>query len=475
MYLRRGIIRPLDADAGDRAIDRAMFGVVDHLHGEVEAQATRDLLTGFLARRFFVDAVDAALAGVEPASKAAVCCQLSIENLKQINDDFGTETGDGLLAMCAAAVEQALRGKDVLFGRLGGAELGVFWPAGGVQAAYKKLQAALPKLTSVTLKLDDDDDDTVELAVVDTMRSARTARAVQAEIVIGVTATDDSMIQADGLLGAAREACDSARTMGAGSIYVAGSESEQRRVLEQMVSYANKALERGSLILLGQRVTSLVDAALPPALHVAISARDRADKPIPSHLFAPAMARVSNAADIDLWGFRQTLAWMQAHEEEVEAYALVIVPLSSASMKNEDLPQRIMGEFMESPVPPGKICFEIPDRDAVENLSEVAELVNTMKEFGCRFVLDEFGSGHQNYDYIKRIAVDYVTVKTAFVNEAQKNPKDFAMAKSINELVHFMGKKTMPKQERGAHTAATMREIGIDFLYDLTERAQLAP
>lgn len=101
--------------------------------------------------------------------------------------------------------------------------------------------------------------------------------------------------------------------------------------------------------------------------------------------------------------------------------------------------------------------------------------MNTLKEFGCRFVLDEFGSGHENYDYVKELDVDYVTVKSAFVTDARQSPKDFAMAKSINELVHFMGKKTIAKQEKGLDLAGTMREIGIDFLYDLAERSQLEP
>ena len=59
--------------------------------------------------------------------------------------------------------------------------------------------------------------------------------------------------------------------------------------------------------------------------------------------------------------------------------------------------------------------------------------------------------------------------------DAQKSPKDFAMAKSINELVHFMGKKTIGKQQAGLELAETMREIGIDFLYDLAEQTELTP
>ncbi len=480
MYLRRGILRSLDAEIETPPLERAMFGVVDQLHSQVEEQATRDPLTGFLTRRFFAEAIDAALASVESGgTKQAACCHISIENLKQVNDEFGLETGDGLLKVVADALQQTLRVKGLVYGRLSGSELGVYWPTGGVQAALKRLRAASEGLKAVALVLDDsvpaDGDSTVELSEQSLSSAQTVVSAIHADIVIGLTGSDDAMVQADGLLIAAREACDTARGMGIGALFVAGSESEQRRALEQMAAYANKALERDRLVLLAQHVVSLTDSTLPPALHVVVSARDRADKSIPAHLFAPALARASVAADIDLWSFRQTLAWMLANEDALDRYAVVIVSLSSASMKNENLPQQIMSGFMEVPVPPGKLCFEILDRDVVANLVEAGDLISTLKEFGCRFVLDEFGSGHDNYDYIKRLEVDYVTIKSSFVVDAQKNPKDFAMAKSINELVHFMGKKTMAKQERGLDLAATMREIGVDFLYDLNEQIQLAP
>lgn len=480
MYLRRGTLRTLDNEIESAPLERAMFGVVDQLHSQVEEQATRDPLTGFLSRRFFIEAIDASLAGGDAGgTKHAACCHISLENLKQVNDDFGVETGDGLLKSVADALQQALRVKGLIYGRLSGSELGVFWPTGGVQSALKKLQSANSSLQAVSLVLDnsepEDGDRTIQLSEQSLSSAETVINAIRAEIVIGLTGSDDALVQAEGLLGVARDACETARGMGIGSLFVAGNETEQRRALEQMVAYAGKALERERLVLLAQSVVSLTDSDLPPALHVAVSARDRADKSIPVHLFAPALARARCAADIDLWSFRQTLAWMQAHEDELERYAVVIVPLSSASMKNEQLPQQIMTEFMETPVPPGKICFEIPDRDVVANLAEAGDLITTLREFGCRFVLDEFGSGHDNYDYLKRLEVDYVTIKSSFVIDAQKNPKDFAMAKSINELAHFMGKKTMAKQERGLDLAPTMREIGVDFLYDLSEQAQLAP
>lgn len=475
MYLRRGILRALDEEPATPALERAMVGVVDRFHSQVEAHATRDPLTGLLNRKFFVEAIDGSLPAADTsAARSVALAHISIENLKQVNDERGVAAGDALLKACVEALTKSLRGKDLLFGRLGGAELGVYWPSGGIQGAYKKLQVAVETLRNVTMPVDPEDETIeIEMTATHTSEVATAARPVAAEVVVGVTGSEDGLVQAEGLLTAAREACETAREMGTGSIYVAGNESQQRRQLEQMVAYANKALERSCLMLSGQYVASLRDRELPPALRVAVAARDRNDKPIPPHVFGPALARAESAAAIDLWALRETLAWMTTHEEAVEGYAVIMLELSAASIKNEELPGQIMSLFMESAVPPGKVCFALPDRDVVDNLVEASELISTLKEFGCRFVLDEFGSGHANYDYIKELEVDFVTVRSSFVADAQKNPKDFAMAKSINELVHFMGKKTIAKQEPGRDLSATMHEIGIDFLHDLHERMQL--
>ena len=503
MYLRRGIIKPLDRENDGPAMDRAMFGMVDRFHNQVEEHATQDALTGFLNRKAFVAAIEAALSvgDATSSSKSAALCHLAIENLKAVNDEHGVACGDALIKAVADKLRDEIKGKDLVFGRLAGADLAVFWPRGGIQRAYKKLRSSFEALSDVAVTPAAGDVDpavTASEAVtadIDVQGAATTARLdddaattpamdadadtlvhpVAPEMVIGVTGTDDRLADAENLLAVAKEACDTAHGMGIGSIYVAGSENRQQLQMEQMVAYVEKALEHERLLLTAQSVSSLTDTELPPAMHVAVAALDRASKPIPAQLFMPALGRSKSAGEVDLWAFKQTLSWMIDNEDEIEKYAVVIVPLSPASMKNEDLPHLIMTEFMETPVPPGKICFEIPDRSVVENVIEAGELIRTLKEFGCRFVLDEFGSGHDNYDYVKELDVDFVTVQTDFVTDAAKDPKDFAMAKSINELVHFMGKKTVAKQAPGMDLRETMREIGIDFLYDLSEQAQLRP
>ncbi len=476
MYLRRGILRILDRSEESPALERAMVGVVERLHTQVEEHATRDPLTGFLLRKFFVDAIDAAQPDTETqAARNAAVCEIAIENLAAVAQEHGEAAGEALRRALAEELKQAVRGRDIVFGVLADNLLGIYWPTGGIQGAYKKMQATLEALQGLSIKVEADG--SIDADATDITGEATDAqtlvRPFKPVLVAGISGGDDGLVQAEGLLAAAHEACETAREMGPGSIYVAGGENEQRRQLEQLVAWANGALERGDLSLHGQFVSSLSDAELPPSVYVAVGTVDRGGKPIPAQVFAPAVARCEMAAEIDLWTFRRTLAWMLAHEDELEQYALVVVPLSSASMRNEDLPHLIMSEFMETPVPPGRICFAIPDHDVVENVVEAGELISTLKEFGCRFVLDEFGSGHENYDYIKSLDVDFVTVKTSFITDASSDAKDFAMAKSINELVHFMGKKTIARQAPGGDLREVMTRIGIDFLHDQTDHVTL--
>ncbi|MGR8919521.1 MAG: DUF1631 family protein, partial [Gammaproteobacteria bacterium] len=489
MNLRRGVIEVIDDAATEAALERAMVGVVEGFHSQVEAQATRDALTGFLLGRFFGEAIDAALPDAETrAARDTAVCHLSIENLRAVNDAHGAAVGDALLKGVAETLERIVRGKNLVFGRLEGGVLGIYWPHGGIKSAYKKMQGVMDALAELSIDpasvIDDEaqtvdveaqtaNAETVDFNAAEDAAADAAAPAVAPEVVAGLSGSGESVVDAEGLLAAAREACDSARESGPGSIYIAGTENEQPRRLEQLISYADRALERDCLVLSGQHVTSLTETELPPSLVVAVGAADRNGKAIPPHLFGPAAARSASAGGIDLWVFRRTLAWVVDNEDEADRYALIVVPLSPASVKNEDLPNLLMGEFMETPVPPGRICFSLPDNDVVENLTEVSELISVLREFGCRFMLDEFGSGHANYDYIKSIDIDFVTVKSGFVSDAKKDPKDFAMAKSINELVHFMGKKTVAKQAAGEDLAETMVEIGIDFLLDQTERASL--
>jgi diguanylate cyclase (GGDEF)-like protein len=453
MYLRRGVLKPL-IDKEDGAVDRALFGMVNRMHEKVEAHATHDELTGFMNRKSFMQAIERHLPEGGKKDRGAVLCQLALVNLESINDEHGVAAGDELLQTVAKFIKDRIGEKRASFGRLGAGELGIYWQKGGLQSAYKKLQQCIDALGEHGIERDEE--------------------KIIAEVRAGITGVQDGMTQPDQLMTIVAEACVVAMSGSDKPIYVAGAENRYREQIEQMVSYIGRAIDRERLALLLLQVHALSNNDAQPAAHIAVTAEDRNGKLIPPAMFTQAMNNSERAFEVDEWVLKQTLAWMATLGDSLDDYAAVIIPLSQAAVRRDDLANVIVNELMQSTVPPGKICFEIADKNAIENVTETTELVRTLKEFGCKFILDEFGGGQTNYDYVKELAVDFVTIQSTYIAEAKANTKDFAMAKSINELAHFMGKLTIAKQDGTGDLGDILREIGVDFLYDLTKTSRIA-
>ncbi|MGD9601203.1 MAG: DUF1631 family protein [Gammaproteobacteria bacterium] len=450
MYLRRGLIRALGED-GESAVDRALYGVVNRLHEEVAEHAALDELTGLPTRNAFLNAIAPQLPQSVQAETAVVLGQLSIDNLKTFNEQGGTTTGDQLLKRTSEALKSTFDAKVVTLGRLGGNEWGIFWNRGGLQAAHKELSALLDKLKDVRLP---------------------TVPDLAPRYLAGIAAVDVELAALDPLVTAVHEATGLARHLPDPAIYVAGADSRQRKQLEQMTSYVAKAVERERLALLFHEVRALGNGALPAA-RVIVSAEDRNRKLVPPVLFNQAAFHTPHALDLDLWTLRHTLRWMAAHDEECERFSAFVIPLSHAAVGKDDIAHVVVNELMESAVPPARVCFEIEDKVAQSKLVEAGDLINTLREFGCQFILAEFGGAQGNYEYLKELAVNFVSLPSGYVQDARQDPKDLAMVRSINELAHFMGKLTIAKIQGDDATLQLLKDIKVDFVHDTNRATRL--
>jgi len=99
----------------------------------------------------------------------------------------------------------------------------------------------------------------------------------------------------------------------------------------------------------------------------------------------------------------------------------------------------------------------------IANLIKAQDFMAGLKALGCRFSLDDFGSGLSSFAYLKALPVDYLKIDGVFIRDIANNAINRAMVKAINEVGHVMGISTVAEYVEDEPTLAVVRELGLDY------------
>ncbi|WP_157981381.1 EAL domain-containing protein [Cognatilysobacter tabacisoli] len=418
------------------------------LAAQVEFQATHDELTGLVNRSEFDRRLRAVLDDGRARAAGSSLLYLDLDQFKIVNDTCGHIAGDELLKQLAGLLALQLDSGDTL-ARLGGDEFGVLMRE---RSADDALRVARSLLEAVGL-------------FVFTWQDQRFATGISIGHVHfsgdGLTATD--------ILSRADEACYVAKDLGRNRIhsYQPGDELQARRHGEmRWVGLIREALEQDRFVLHGQPIVRVAAAAEPPQ-HVEVLLRMRAHDGslIPPMDFLPAAERYDLMPRIDRWVVRAAIAAAAeaVADDAARPAPLVAINLSGATLCDAGFAPFVRAELARAGVPASRVCFEITETAAIANLTSAVRLINELKALGCRFSLDDFGSGLSSFAYLKHLPVDLLKIDGVFVRTMASDPVDRAMVASINEIGHVMGLETIAEFVENDAILAELRAIGVDY------------
>lgn len=423
------------------------------LNQEMSWQATHDTLTGLINRGEFEAQVAAALRGAKQDRHAHALLYLDLDQFKVINDTSGHIAGDVLLQTLSKSLQGQLRDSDIL-ARLGGDELGVLLP-----------HCPLERATAIAEEL--------RKSVKD-FRFVWEARTFELGVSIGLVEINEDSKSMTDLLIAADQACYLAKEQGRNKVCVY-QESDvmlaERHGEMLWVTRLNEAFESKSFRLYVMPIMHLRD---PVESHEEVLIRiqnSRGDIILPG-AFIPAAERYDLMPSIDRWVIQGVCRHIQQerddllskrHSDYQRAPTLYSINLSGISLRDADLHNFIVEQFERYSVRPEQICFEITETAVIANLSTAQLFMSKLKNIGCRFSLDDFGSGLSSFAYLKALPVDYLKIDGVFVRDIASNPINRAMVRAINEVGHVMGLHTVAEYVEDEQVLDIVREIGLDY------------
>ncbi len=405
--------------------------------------ATHDPLTDLINRREFEARLQHALRTAREEHKRHVVLYMDLDQFKIVNDTCGHVAGDELLKQLATLLRRQLRGSDTL-ARLGGDEFGVLLQGCSLREG-RQIAESLRRTVSG-------------------FRFVWEEKAFEVGASVGAVAITPESPDVVTVLSRADMACYAAKDRGRNRVHVyeeSDAELLRRHGEMRWVSQIRRALEEDRFVLYYQDIKPLQPTSEGRYIEVLVRLLDERGERVNPGVFLPAAERYNLIGNIDRWVVGHVFDWYARHALGRRLH--VAINLSGATLGDPEFSRFVRERLRHYQVPGQAVCFEITENAAIANLSEAAEFMQRLKGLGCRFSLDDFGSGLSSFAYLKSLPVDYLKIDGRFVKGMLDDPVDCTMVSAINEVGQAMRLRTIAEYAENASILRELERLAVDY------------
>ena len=407
---------------------------------ELTFLAQHDGLTGELNRHYLTEILEDTL---EDATRFRSSCGfllVAVDNLSRINESYGFDIADAVIAEVGKRLHSRMRGKDTL-GRYSGNKFGLV------------LRDCTPDDMAIAAER-------LLASVRDEMVPAKSGPIAVTVTIGGVTGPRHARSVAE-VLTRAQETLDIAKGKRRGSF------------LAYRPSVEREALRRENVRATDEIVAALNERRIFLAYETVVSAADR------KAAFYECLMRIRradgtliNAGEIVPVAERLGLVRLLDHRVlELVVDEMIAAPelraslnVSPASTTDPDWWAGLSTLLRANGGVANRLTVEITESAAIQDIDETRGFVARVKDLGCRIAIDDFGAGYTSFRNLRKLGVDIVKIDGAFVADIMRSEDDRAFVRTLIDLARRLKLATVAEWVQSEEAARMLQDWGCDYL-----------
>jgi diguanylate cyclase (GGDEF)-like protein/PAS domain S-box-containing protein len=417
---------------------------------ELSFAADHDPLTGLLNRRGFAPELADHMARVEQLGAQGALIVLDLDHFKRLNDALGYTTGDEVICAAAANIARMLQERDVL-ARLDGDEFAVLAPSADrarAVALAEQLRALIASMPAPA-------------APRDMAGALRRKTGITASVGVAIFASglsgEEMLMRADVAM------CDS-KEHGRDRVTVYNEDGRAHQQGRRSLGWPariRRAIAQDRLALHAQPIISLRTER--PAMHELLlrMVDDQGTLLAPTELLRAA-ERLEMIGEIDRWVIARAIDALAQAQEDGPPLP-VAINVSGRSLGDAGVLEETERLLRTRRVAPELLIFEVTETAVIANVTRARGFAERLRGLGCRFALDDFGSGFNSLYYLKHLPFDLLKIEGEFVRGCLLSATDRLLVEAVVMLARGLGKLTIAERTPDRATLRFLATLGVDF------------
>jgi len=429
------------------------------LHRQMSYQATHDALTGLVNRREFERRLEESAEAARRGEATHMLCYLDLDRFKIVNDSSGHLSGDSMLRDVAKLLRDAVRDSDTV-ARLGGDEFGLLLVGCPLDKARQIADDVCRAVAAFQFVWHD--------------------RVFNIGVSIGLIEIGREAGSVEQLLAAADSACYVAKKEGAGrvSVYSARDEALARHNGEiEWLQKLQGAIKEERFALYYQPIVAAYGGDIEgPSMEVLLRMLDESGQEIAPAEFVHAAERFRLMASVDRWVVQTTLTALSRNAFQLARDRSVAINISGQTLGDPLFLEFVVECLDSTGVSPEQVVFEIAESAVINNLEDARRFVGVLHGMGCKFAIDDFGSGVGSFSSLKTIELDYLKLDGSFMRNLAGDSVSQTMVTAMIKLARTLNFKIIAEQVEDDAALDAARRMGVDYIqgYVIARPARLA-